>query len=83
MQSPGNTRKAQRYPYLTRVRVRLDSARQILELLTQNVSAGGLFLRMPDPPQHGTAMNISFVLPDNRNVKLRAEVMHVSNGDPA
>ena len=80
---PADNRQARRFYYTTLVRVEFQTARQIAQCITQNVSEGGLFLRMDDPSAAGDWLFVELTLPDGETVTVRGKVVYVVSPEDA
>ncbi len=69
------------------VRVRFRNWSEFRTLYTRDISRGGMFLRTASPLLTGAAVQVSLTLPDERQLDLRARVVHVvppgTHGKPA
>ncbi len=59
------------------VNLRLDSWDQYVVLYTGNLSRGGMFVRMAEPPPVGSPVHLRIALPGGDIVELPGEVSHV------
>lgn len=60
-----------------------DADRQVF-LVTRDVSAGGVFLLAPDPPDPGRSAQVALALPGDREIlRLRGVVIRRSTGGEA
>jgi len=73
--APGPT--AQLRPGSLPVNLRLDSWDQYVVLYTGNLSRGGMFVRMAEPPPVGSPVHLRIALPGGVIVELPGEVSHV------
>lgn len=78
----GDQRRAPRYAFPRRVRVRLQSWAQFSSLFADNISGGGLFIRMTDPPEAGVKLSVEVFDIEGRTMVLPGEVAHRVAGDP-
>ena len=65
------------------VSLKIASWAQYALLYTSDLSKGGLFIRMPDPPPLGTALQVKLGLPGGEILELRATVVHVLGAEKA
>ncbi len=77
-------REHARYTIVSRVRVRMESWDEFEELYTNNVSSGGMFIRMDKPTPVGTRVSVELSDAGGRTMVLPAEVAHTDSvdGDP-
>src|SRR5512134_3569890 len=71
------TRTEARTPLRTRVKVRCDSWDRVLTLYTQNISRGGMFVRLENPPPVEPPGQVQHSRPDGRGLGLTARVAPV------
>src|SRR5258707_171011 len=76
--SPMFVREHTRYPVELAVRMRCSTWADYLELHTSNLSRGGLFVGANVTAPIGTEIGIELTLPNATVVKLRGEVVHVT-----
>jgi len=75
---PGAAKRDQiRHPLAMPVRVKIAPWDEFAVLDTGNISRGGLFIRMSDPPPVGTPARVRLGLPNGELLELDAEVVHV------
>lgn len=77
-----NLRQQPRFIDEQRVEVEFANREELKEAWTVDISKGGMFIRTPQPPPHGTRLEIKFQMPDGRLV-LTAEVVHVVDPESA
>lgn len=70
-------RANKRYPIQYPTQVRCESWGQFLQLYTQNISQGGIFLQTTEPPPIGTALQVQIELPSGQGLVLSAQIVHV------
>jgi uncharacterized protein (TIGR02266 family) len=76
-------RANERYPLQYPTQVRCESWAQFLQLYTQNISQGGIFLQATEPPPIGATLQIQIELPSGQGLVLSAQVVHVVAADAA
>lgn len=75
--APAGERRHERHPYPRPVKLRLSSWRQFETLHARDISSGGMFVRTTATFAVGARLDLKLVLPDQREVSLGAEVVHV------
>jgi uncharacterized protein (TIGR02266 family) len=78
---PAFIREHTRYPVELAVRLRCDSWKEYIELYTSNFSRGGLFVASERAAPMGSLVTLELSLPDGEVVALRAQVVHVVDGE--
>ena len=78
-----NSRKHTRIEYEEPVRARCASWPDFLQLYTENISHGGLFIRHDEPPEDGTELVVEIEMPDGSMLKLEARVVHAMTAEEA
>ena len=73
-------RSAERYPLAVRATVSCDSWQQPQELVTGDVSAGGMYFATLAPTQKGTRVQVSISLPTLGSMSLRGRVASLRTG---
>ena len=76
-------RRETRAPFKARVKVKCETWEKVVSLWTQNISRGGIFLRIENAPAVGTDIVVSLGLPDGRTLELPATVAHVVSPERA
>ena len=72
--SQQNVRAAERYDL--EIKVDLESEHNFYTGLTQNISAGGLFIRTEQPPDMEAVVDVALELPGGEPVEGKAVVVH-------
>ncbi len=73
----GEYRRETRQSLTTPVSVRVDGWEHYVQVYADDISSGGLFIRMVRPPAVGTAMSVRIPMPGGYVLELAAEVAHV------
>jgi len=68
-------REHPRFEQKSRVLLSAEGRAEVLELWTNNISRGGMFVETPEPPETGTVVSVQLQTPDG-TVELKAEVVH-------
>jgi hypothetical protein len=72
-------------PHGRRVELRLDKAFPVIvhtevdgacAAIARNISAGGMFVEMRDPPPIGVVVTVTFESPEGGSIRARAQVKH-------
>ncbi len=78
-----STRKDERHELFQPVQARCETWGQFLSLHTRNISQGGIFLAVDDPPAVDTRIELRFDLPNGQTLLLHARVAHVVTAERA
>jgi len=72
-------RRHKRYPVSWKVEITASSWDDALQLTTDNVSRGGLFIACDDPPEVGSELEIELELPDDSFLRMTGVIVHSIN----
>lgn len=78
-----NTREHERVEFEGSVRARCGSWPDFLQLYSENISHGGLFIRHDAPPEDGTELVVEIEMPDGSVLALAGRVAHAMTPEEA
>jgi hypothetical protein len=83
MVSPEKRRIHERYDVNWSVEVRTEHWGELQVLSTSNISRGGVFVLSNSPPEIGTTVHTTLVMPDGDRMRLQGVVMHRVSAEAA
>jgi len=76
-------RRHRRYTVEWNVEIETEDWSDALQLATENISRGGIFVRSPQPPPKGSRVKVGLCLPDGTTLRVEGEVVHLVTAERA
>ena len=79
----GSARRHRRFSATMLVEISAHEWQDVMQLTTDNVSRGGLFIRADNPPAVGSSLSITLKLPNETSLKVGGKVVHAIDAETA